>query len=646
MRLKLLLCLLGTFSFFQGGVHAQGLSFADKTPIELELLNETDKPKNLRTIDLFNSSTEQFTVKLELTGFAFKESNDKEKAEDDKIVETSEVLQLWCGDLTNNKSVSENEGNKQNCPNTEVIIPAPGVISLTLQAKPQSLKKVKPGTYSGYISATIASKPSVLLPVVIKVPDPSVLVTEWTIQRFRQLPLENCGWSCDSVIPVKDLTEDDKCHDKDSSYTLINTRGDKAIVYVTEDYEVKGCSFNFIGDYKSLKPVTLPKGSEVSLTVRVTDNIFLPIITVILGLAIAMGIRWFNEIGNKWLTLKREFDKQCPKNYCQNEFGENDRPYNYSASKGLRDWCSQLRQQMGFNMKLNEQEYLSLKSEVALLQKVQEEWPKFVQNLDSLKDRLCEVQNYVTTASPPPLLEKTPNFLEEAKKLFEGHELEMSEVKEFSGENGHHHKILKALKLTESWENLDTKARDYGGWLQSLNIQNIQKTTLNSLEQQRLYEAQELVQEARQELWRAKNADELLEYATENDLKNVESKLFSLFEHLATLPLVNKDGKQQTHFAKEPLTTGFRAFGNSMNEVIQSVFKPNTKQIQTRANWLILSVGLFVAIIGVLELLYIGKPFGTAWDYVRAFAAGLGSVVATDLIYSAVQRVMGVKQNI
>jgi hypothetical protein len=351
-------------------------------------------------------------------------------------------------------------------------------------------------------------------------------------------------------------------------------------------------------------------------------------------------------------------------NEAQNRFSKEAgrKPYaDYDLKDDFDKWRANIREKLDrlarsslVTLNDNDPDYQTLTKDLAQLESVAKEWKKFGSELVALEAALKSATASVKDAPRPsdwphePRTEE-PTFLPEARKLLRGKKLtvESSESQpgadnSFVSQRG---KVKQATALARSWGTMNDLVGRCMGRVKELDRR---KGGMSPAQLVQLGRAKGVLSEAHYELWHAKNADELKRKTTEQDLNDAERSLLQL------LPLLVEqappDGEQDV--AAEPMM-----LETALNQVKSIVAELDSDGLDVakaeppedvarassyadareKADWRLWWLAVGLALVTGLGALYIGKPFGTFWDYLSAVAWGVGAVLTLSALNAALE---------
>lgn len=580
---------------------------------------------------------------------------------------------------------------------TSVSLSPAGSSKITLRAV-DSPPDLVPADYVGSLTVSDAdtdtvARRSVQLAVensqAKTIPEP--LVEDWTVRAYRLFPLVDAlPWVQTSYNffvdqPVRlsgqSLPLDAEPEEKSKLDPMADKRlgfaeggpGSVAVVastgkFVTMPDDVVGLKLAFgglgrPGNYEGKLDLDPDDDETVALTVEVKDIVIWPILFILGGLLVGLRAKRYIGKGRKVLVLQeREAEAGTDFDDAQKQFSEKAKSKKwatYSIQADVDACRTKLREKLkrlaGAQLvTLNETDpdYQSVVKDLERVETAVKAWEPFGGKLAALDSELDTVEKKAKSAPPPRTLPHEPPatqpaFLTNASKLLTGGEA--MTIDKFESKR---QEVDKATTLARSWGESSDRVEE----LLKL-IENLEGYTndMEEDEKRQLRKAKRTVSEAHLELWRAKDADQLQSKAAIQDLDRAESILWGLRYTLPENLVVEGERAMAAERRLAPYRFGDvlllnKAF-ESDDEVVTRAEPPDDaararlyadarEKADRRLWWLALALALVTG----LASLYIGKPFGTLWDYVNAVAWGAGAVLALSALSAALEGLPSVRE--
>jgi hypothetical protein len=313
----------------------------------------------------------------------------------------------------------------------------------------------------------------------------------------------------------------------------------------------------------------------------------------------------------------------------------------------LRQSLDRLNESSLVTLDENDKNFKEMVEELEKLEAAVKDWAAFGGELAALDRVLSDVKDQADTAERPP--GKSPN--EEPAFLPEGRKLLIGEVLSIDDFNSRLERVKKAKGLADSWGTMNGKVND-----QRKLIEELEQRRMSRAQREQLEKAKGVVYGVWEELWSAKDSDELQRWATESDLDAAAGELSQLRFLLQQSP----SGRQQQAMAlrAERLQPSellqVRDSAAALDAEVRSTISKESTEDKARADayaktrrtwdWLLIMLAVVLALVTGLGALYIGKPFGTLWDYVSAVAWGVGAMLALDALNAAVDKLPSLRE--
>lgn len=579
---------------------------------------------------------------------------------------------------------------------TSVSLSPAGSSKITLRAV-DSPPDLAPADYVGSITVSDADTDTVVRrtvqlavenPQAKTVPEP--MVEDWTVRAYRLFPLVDAlPWIQTSYnlfvdqpirLSGQSLPLDAKPEEKSKLDPMAGKRlgfaeggpGSAAVVVstgklVTMSDNVVGLKLAFDGlgrpgKYEGKLDFDPDDDETVALTVEAKDIVLWPMLVILGGLMAGLRAKRYIGKGRKVLVLQeREAQAGTDFDDAQKRFSEKavGKPYaTYSIEDKLADCRKELQEKLkrlasAQLVTLNETDpdYTSVVKDLERVETAVKAWASFGDKLVTLDSALGLVEAKAENA-PRPRISPTeravtrPAFLTNARKLLTGQPMTLDLFESKLQE------VDKATTLARSWGESSDRVEE----LLKL-IANLERhpDAMEEDEKRQLRRAKRTVSEAHSELWRAEDADQLQSKAAIQDLDEAESILWGLRyvlpENLAV------EGERAMAAERRPAPHRFgdvlllnKAFVSD-DEVVTRAGPPDDAararlyaDAREKADGRLWWLALALALVTGLASLYIGKPFGTFWDYVNAAAWGASTVLAVSALSAALEGLPGVRE--
>ncbi|PWB73185.1 MAG: hypothetical protein C3F07_10040 [Anaerolineales bacterium] len=478
---------------------------------------------------LINKSTFGYSLELDISGFDFPAKNPNEKP---GIVF-----------LVSKTSEPPAESLKT------VTLAGGGNSRLYLHVAADELKKIKPGTYNGFlvVSEPLQSQTAIQRAVQLVVKDETPvtglsfepLYETWTLKAVRnelgEAPL--CQPPC--YLPLKvDAVEDIKIDAEEETPKplgyLVGPDGRLVEVLPVTSLKPENSSpgvelqFNGLSDpgVYTAKLDLLPNDKDrgaVTLTVNVTDHWILPVFVLIVGILIAMGIQRYVGVGKKieaLLERKRNLENHPKKSVNFMGYSLNLEDFGKRISK-LNEQLEQLDNISAPVIEDSNKDYQAAQAELDALEKQIQVWEGFEGKLLELEKAIAKFGSTPTANKPawPRNIGEWPASYLDAKKKMAGEPIELEKIVVLDD------KVQKATKLLGGWGDLNAEIQLYRARIVAL--EGIAGSWPEKYKED-LYAADRLINQAWGELWLAADADDLKIRCTAEDIDQVEALLLGL----------------------------------------------------------------------------------------------------------------------
>jgi hypothetical protein len=428
----------------------------------------------------------------------------------------------------------------------------------------------------------------------------------------------------------------------------------------------------------------------VNLTVQVTDFILWPTLVILLGLLAAVFGQHLAKVVRYILLLHLdEADTKKPEPFTAYKYSIVD--YDDQRKK-IREAITALWKKYRLSTAVlgtDNDEYKKIVDDLKKLDEQVQMWEKFEGELGTLKGALSKfAEDFEEKFGEPsklfpnaessgaiPLSELLPHTIKDGKitkPVFEGEASALltkpaplvfgTPSPETEGREllkTRQDKVTQAATLAQSWIGWAERLLKAKAFLKALEPDCVMSKSTKQVEQTKpdciTSELPEQVQQARFELarvetwlWETLTLDALKGVEMEKSLCTAES-LIAGFKKYPCEDIESEDKKfaeapvddSGREAVEEPIDVGLLSVIPYFPDKLPTEDTERLRVIQRtlrRGDWLVFVFALVAGLYGGLNELYLGKMFGTPWDYVKAFAWGLGTKAVLEVIYAAINK--------
>ena len=413
------------------------------------------------------------------------------------------------------------------------------------------------------------------------------------------------------------------------------------------------------------------KTGVVDLTLRRTDGPLKPILTLTFGLICGLGVRRLGGVIYKARQLDDEIvSLSASVSEKQDDFRNEAAfrpwgiydlgPASEKVAKEARAKVVGLRHRISLSIDEKGDDFATAKKSIKLLRDAVDSWgSEQATKLEALHAAMEGVETD-SSGSPPGSPRTYPAFVDAARKDLTGKTFDKIDepVKLFE-------RVDAAKKLADSWSDFTDLLETFKGWAVRIADTDNASTPISSAEQRKLDRAVRLISQAEWNLWEAKDAADLKDRGSAEQLHKAEQLLAGLNYRLAvedgsaaidvsqpfesigyysilgpSLALPRSPAILQWLFPRLPFPSWPSSLGSGVPSGGTTAQRVSRTRVP-RALWAFILV--LVAGAGAIYTAYIalvaGKAFGLFTDYLAAFMWGLASGAVLDALSTTINQV-------
>ena len=402
------------------------------------------------------------------------------------------------------------------------------------------------------------------------------------------------------------------------------------------------------GDYSGTIDL-LPADDEagdVEVTLTVTDFILWPILALMLGIALGYAIkRQINvrrvqddlrtrlvQVIGVFEAARADFDKRAV-----------GKPYGlYDITDAFYRACEgaelQIRRLSSWRaLEVDKEAHDAAIAMLGQLREVAKSWQPFGEELEALDEAVGHVESGRQRGRLPMLM----------RAMLQGTVLasldRYAKLRE---------RIRDGQTLLKSWNTLWDVLQEYRSWYHTLL-----QLDMSPEDKARLRTAKQKLDGAQNELTRIENAEQLKRFKVEEDLLAVEEVLSELTPPTAEVAGVSSRSMDAMRAAIAQQDASRATLGavweastpteTSKGEPVQwgrvdwAAFAQRLRRRRFKNDLAVAAIALVTSLVAGLNALYVGKDFGTTYDYVNAVLWGLGTEGVLVVLFAAIARITG-----
>lgn len=394
--------------------------------------------------------------------------------------------------------------------------------------------------------------------------------------------------------------------------------------------------------------VTLSPGSEIDLTVQVTDSVLWPVVALGLGVLLALAVQQEVGVLRRVVPVQRRAEEHRARFLRALEAARTRSPHRNRALDALKtDWLrghgrvvDTLRalSRSALTLDAKDPDYVGALKELERLDAVTDGLPELTKLLDELGEKLHALELGVPVTAGPLGLDADgaaihifqPAFINEARHTY----VDQLELR-VQGFGDTLEAIRRCIAMTESWPKFVDEMRRRQALVRTIGSF---ESEMNDADLKTLQEARQLVELVRWQLWHATDPEDLRKRGYAERWNDLDLAVGRLSGWISRVPPREFEVPREAAFALfQPAVSAWRVLGvRPPTELERAIVSAGVLRAREAAGYTLVSFVVLAALLFAgLQALYVGRPFGTPIDYLAALFWGSSAKIGFDVGSSA-----------